>query len=149
MEVLLKKEVKNLGKQGDIVKVKDGFGRNYLLPKGLAALATAKNLKILEHEKLKESKVLEKVKKSAEEVAERLKKISCTIIRHAGEEDKLFGSVTSTDISESLSNEGFEIDKKNILLDEPLKKLGVYQIPVKVHPEITVEVKVWVVKDDK
>jgi len=149
MEVLLKKEVKNLGKQGDIVKVKDGFGRNYLLPKGLAALATAKNLKILEHEKLKESKVLEKVKKSAEEVAERLKKISCTIIRHAGEEDKLFGSVTSMDIAESLSNEGFEIDKKDILLDEPLKKLGVYQIPVKVHPEITVEVKVWVVKDDK
>ncbi|OGL38213.1 MAG: 50S ribosomal protein L9 [Candidatus Schekmanbacteria bacterium GWA2_38_11] len=148
MEVLLKKEVKNLGKQGDIVKVKDGFGRNYLFPKGLAAPATAKNLKVLEQEKLTESKRLEKVKKSAEEVAERLKKISCTIVRHAGEEDKLFGSVTSMDIGDSLRNEGFEIDKKDVLLDEPIKKLGVYQIPVKVHPEITVEVKVWVVKDE-
>jgi len=148
MEVLLKKEVKNLGKQGDIVKVKNGFGRNYLFPKGLAAPATAKNLKVLEQEKLTESKRLEKVKKSAEEVAERLKKISCTIVRHAGEEDKLFGSVTSMDIGDSLRNEGFEIDKKDVLLDEPIKKLGVYQIPVKVHPEITVEVKVWVVKDE-
>ena len=148
MEVLLKKEVKNLGKQGDIVKVKDGFGRNYLFPKGLAAPATAKNLKVLEQEKLTESKRLEKVKKSAEEVAERLKKISCTIVKHAGEEDKLFGSVTSMDIGDSLRNEGFEIDKKDVLLDEPIKKLGVYQIPVKVHPEITVEVKVWVVKDE-
>ncbi|OGL46088.1 MAG: 50S ribosomal protein L9 [Candidatus Schekmanbacteria bacterium RBG_16_38_11] len=148
MEVLLKKEVKNLGKQGDIVKVKDGFGRNYLFPKGLAAPATAKNLKVLEQEKLTESKRLEKVKKSAEEVAERLKKISCTIVRHAGEEDKLFGSVTSMDIGDSLRNEGFEIDKKDVLLDEPIKKLGIYQIPVKVHPEITVEVKVWVVKDE-
>ena len=148
MEVLLKKEVKNLGKQGDIVKVKNGFGRNYLFPKGLAAPATAKNLKVLEQEKLTESKRLEKVKKSAEEVAERLKKISCTIVRHAGEEDKLFGSVTSMDIGDSLRNEGFEIDKKDVLLDEPIKKLGIYQIPVKVHPEITVEVKVWVVKDE-
>src|SRR3989339_16113 len=118
MEVLLKKEVKNLGKQGDIVKVKNGFGRNYLFPKGLAAPATAKNLKVLEQEKLTESKRLEKVKKSAEEVAERLKKISCTIVRHAGEEDKLFGSVTSMDIGDSLRNEGFEIDKKDVLLDE-------------------------------
>ena len=148
MEVLLKKEVKNLGKQGDIVKVKDGFGRNYLFPKGLAAPATAKNLKVLEQEKLTESKRLEKVKKSAEEVGEKLKKISCTIVRHAGEEDKLFGSVTSMDIGDSLRNEGFEIDKKDVLLDEPIKKLGIYQIPVKVHPEITVEVKVWVVKDE-
>ena len=148
MEVLLKKEVKNLGKQGDIVKVKNGFGRNYLFPKGLAAPATAKNLKVLEQEKLTESKRLEKVKKSAEEVAERLKKISCTIVRHYGELDKLCGSVTSMDIGDSLRNEGFEIDKKDVLLDEPIKKLGIYQIPVKVHPEITVEVKVWVVKDE-
>ena len=147
MEVLLKKEVKHLGKSGDVVKVKDGYWRNYLSPQGLAVPATDKNLKILQHEKIIEEKKNDKIKEAAMEIAEKLKKISCTIVRHAGEEDKLFGSVTAMDISESIENEGFKIDKKNILIDEPIKKLGIYHIPVKVHPEITVEVNIWVVKE--
>ena len=147
MEVLLKKEVKNLGKEGQIVKVKDGFFRNYLFPKDLAVPANPKNLKLFEQRRQVEAKKLEKAKKLASEVADKLKKISCTIVKHAGEEDKLFGSVTSADIAESLENEGFKIDKKDVLIEEPLKKLGIYEVPVKVHPEITVEVKIWVVKE--
>jgi len=147
MEVLLKKDVKNLGKEGDIVKIKDGFGRNYLFPKDLAVPANPKNLKIFEQKKMIAAKKSEKLKKSAMELADKLKKISCTIVRHAGEENKLFGSVTSMDIAESLENEGYKIDKKDILLDEPIKKLGIYRVPVKVHPEITVDIKVWVVKE--
>ena len=147
MEILLKKEVKNLGKPGDVVKVKDGYWRNYLSPQGLAIPATDKNLKVIQNEKKIEEKKNEKIKNAAMEIAEKIKKISCTLIRHAGEEDKLFGSVTAADISESLGNEGFNIDKKDVLLDEPIKKLGVYEIPVKVHPEITVEAKIWVVKE--
>jgi len=127
MEVLLKKEVKHLGKSGDVVKVKDGYWRNYLSPQGLAVPATDKNLKILQHEKIIEEKKNDKIKEAAMEIAEKLKKISCTIVRHAGEEDKLFGSVTA--------------------MDEPIKKLGIYHIPVKVHQEITVEVNIWVVKE--
>ena len=147
MEVLLKKEVKNLGKEGQIVKVKDGFFRNYLFPKDLAVPANPKNLKLFEQRKQIEERKLEKAKILASKAADKLKKISCTIVRHAGEEDKLFGSVTSADIAESLENEGFKIDKKDVLLEEPLKKLGIYQVPIKVHPEITVEVKIWVVKE--
>ncbi len=147
MEVLLKKEVKNLGKRGDIVKVKDGYWRNYLSPQGLAIPANYKNMKVLQNEKMIEEKKNEKIKNSAMEIAEKLKKISCTFIRHAGEEDKLFGSVTAMDIVESLENEGFKVDKKDVSLDEPIKKLGVYHIPVKIHQEVTAEVKIWIVKE--
>ncbi|RMF92430.1 MAG: 50S ribosomal protein L9 [Candidatus Schekmanbacteria bacterium] len=147
MEVLLRKDVDKLGKKGEIVKVKNGYGRNFLIPKGFAVLATKGNLKIFEEEKKIELRREEKKKKAAEELAKKIKKISVTIVRHAGEGDKLYGSVTNADIAEALNSEGFEVDKKDVLLEEPIKSLGVYSIQVKLHPEVTSEVKVWVVKE--
>jgi len=147
MEVLLKKDVNKIGKKGEIVKVKNGFGRNFLLPKGYGVKASKSNMKIVEEEKIIELKREEKNKKAAEELSEKIKKISVTIVRHAGEGDKLYGSVTNMDISEALKSENFDLDKKYVLLEEPIKTLGVYTVQVSLHPEVTSEIKVWVVKE--
>ena len=147
MKVILTEEIEAIGKPGDLLTVKDGFARNYLLPKNKAVQAPTQNMKQLEHQKRLISEKLNKVKSEAEKLSKRLEQISCTITKPAGEEDKLFGSVTSADICECLHNEGIEIDRKKISLDEPLKELGIFNIPVKLHPEITATLKVWVVKE--
>lgn len=147
MEVLLTKNLDKLGKKGAIVKVKNGFGRNFLIPKGYAVKASKGNISIVEEEKKIELKREGKRKKAAEELAEKIKKISVTIVRHAGEGDKLYGSVTNMDIADALKSENFEMDKKDVLLEEPIKSLGVYSVQVSLHPEVTSEVKVWVVKE--
>lgn len=146
MEVILTQEVKGLGKTQAVVKVKDGFARNFLLPKGLALLATKENLaKIAEIEKRKAMQ-LEKEKSQAEELARRLRGVSINVAVATNEEDNLYGSVTDADIVSALKEEGFNIDKQNILLNEPLKNLGIYDVAIKLHPEVEAKIKVWIVK---
>ncbi len=113
----------------------------------MAIIATTENVKQLEHQKRQIQAKLNKLKKESEGVAQKIEGISCTIARAAGEEDKLFGSVTSADIYTSLKNEGIEVDKKKILLDEPIKSLGIFTVPIKIHSEVTANLKVWVVKE--
>jgi len=146
MKVVLLEDIPKLGKMGDLIQTKDGYARNYLLPKKLAVPANPQNLKTLEHQKTLLKQKQNRVKRDAEKLAQKIERISCTISKPAGEEDKLFGSVTSLDIEESLNEEGLEIDRKKILLEEPIKTLGIYKVPIKLHPEVTAHIKIWVVK---
>jgi large subunit ribosomal protein L9 len=146
MKVILNKQVEKLGSPGDVVEVKPGYGRNFLIPHGMAFPATEGNVKKVEENKRRGIAVKEKEKGEAKILAEKLASISLTIPVEVGEDEKLFGSVTSMDIAEALSGEEVEIDKRNILLAEPIKKLGVYDVQVKVYPEIMGTLKVWVVK---
>ncbi|MBN1913043.1 MAG: 50S ribosomal protein L9 [Candidatus Omnitrophica bacterium] len=146
MEVILKQDVDRVGKAGQVIKVKDGFARNFLMPNGLAVLKTEKNLKKLEEEKQSKSMQLEKTKKSAEQIVEKLKNLSLTIPVLTKEEDKLYGSVTQLELEKALKEEGFDINKNAILLNEPIKALGIYEVPIKLHPEVSANIKVWIVK---
>ncbi|TKJ34528.1 50S ribosomal protein L9 [bacterium (candidate division B38) B3_B38] len=147
MKVILKESVSQLGQRGDVVDVADGYARNYLLPKGLALSATLKNMKLLEREqKIEETHCLQK-KEDAEEMVARLQKISLTIRKKAGEQDILFGSVTPGEIVEALKQEGLEIDRKRIIMEQSIKRLGVYSVKIKLYAEVMGEVKVWVVKE--
>jgi large subunit ribosomal protein L9 len=132
MKIILKKDVENLGVAGDVVKVKDGYARNYLVPKGFAIVATRSNMKIVDELKANEAK---KAKKAV------------TVSVKVGEDDKLFGAVTTQMIADLVTEKGIELDKHNILLDEPIKELGVFDVPVKVGAGIKADVKVWVVKE--
>lgn len=147
MQVILKENVENLGQAGDLLNVAPGFARNYLLPKKLALLANAKNVKQLEHQKRIKQAIREKIVKDCEKISRTLESLSLTIVRKAGENDRLFGSVTSMDIAEALLKEGINIDKKKISLNEPIKSLGIYTASVNLHQEITAKLKVWVVKE--
>jgi large subunit ribosomal protein L9 len=147
MKVILKKDVENVGAEGTIVSVKDGFARNFLIPRNLAIAAVGGSMKVYEEEKKQRESQKVKEKKNAEKMAKDLAKVSCTIKMKTGEEDKLFGSVTAAEIAGLLKEQGFEIDKKKILLEEPIKALGVYTVPVKVHPDVEAAVKIWVVKE--
>jgi large subunit ribosomal protein L9 len=146
MEVILKQDVEKIGKAGTVVKVKDGFARNFLLPNNLALPLTQQNIKKLESEKQRKVSQLDKIKKEAEDLKERLSGISITIPALAQEEDRLYGSVTAQDIANALKDEGFNIDKNIIMLDEPVKSLGIYEIPVRLHAEVSTKIKVWIVK---
>jgi large subunit ribosomal protein L9 len=146
MRIILKQDDENLGDAGQIISVKDGFARNYLIPRGVAYEATNANLKRFEEEKKHLLLKSEKEKKQSEMLAEKLEKVSCTISVAVGEEDKLFGSVTSQDIADALQEKGIELDKRKIQLEEPIKSLGIYTIPTRLHPEVNANVKVWVVK---
>jgi len=147
MKVILCQAVKGLGERGNIVLVSDGYGRNYLIPRRLAWEANEKNIRRLKEEKQKEEEKDEKILRSAVTFASKLDKISCTISVKVGENEKIFGAVTSSDIREALLSKGIDVDKKDILLDEPIKKLGVYTVEVRVHSKVTGRVKVWVVKE--
>jgi len=142
MKVILKEDIKGIGRMGDTVNVKTGHARNFLLPKGLAMEATEKNQAAVEKLKRQVSLKLIKGKEDAEAAAERLAGVVLNIPAKAGEEGKLFGSVTTMDIEEALKAQGIEVDRKKILLEEPIKKLGEYEVPVKLHPEVTASVKV-------
>ncbi len=147
MEVILREHVDNLGRRGEIVKVAAGYARNYLLPRKLALLATDGNKKQIEREKVKyEAKELEE-KKVAEAVSERLATVEVEIARKVGETEALYGSVTSGDIAEALAAKGFELDRRKLQLPEPIKKLGEYTVPVKLHREVTTNLKVRVVAE--
>lgn len=146
MKVILRQDDNKLGKAGDVIEVKDGFARNYLIPRNIAIKADAGQMKQLEHERKILRDKADKHTKEARKLADQVDKASCTIPVQVGEEDKIFGSVTAIDIVEALSKEGVEIDKKTIHLEEPIKSLGVFTIPVKLMPEVEAKLKVWVVK---
>ncbi|MGH9870623.1 MAG: 50S ribosomal protein L9 [Candidatus Polarisedimenticolia bacterium] len=147
MRLILRKDVQPLGRRGDVVKVAPGYGRNFLLPKGLAYEYSDANIKRVD----KERKLVEiaqlKERQEAEEHAKRIAAVSCTIVKKVGENDTLYGSVTSAEIAEALAKEGFSIDKRRIMLDEPIKALGIYAVPIRIHPDVPCELKVWVVKE--
>jgi large subunit ribosomal protein L9 len=147
MKLILRQNYESLGEAGTVINVKPGFARNFLIPKGLAMLATDKNLKKYENEKKQMSWRQEKEKRQSEELAKTLENVSCTITVQVGEEDKMFGSVTSQNIAEALESQGYKIDKRKITLDEPIKSLGIYSIPIKLHTDVEAKVKVWVVKE--
>lgn len=147
MKIILKEDFESLGKVGEVVEVKVGFARNFLIPKQVALQATPQNLRVIEQEKARNKIKLSKDKREAEVLAEQLKKVSLTANVQVGEEDKIFGAVTSQNISELLSAKGFEIDKRKIQLEDPLKALGVFEVPIKLHTEVEAKIKVWVVKE--
>lgn len=147
MKLILREDVKDLGVMGAVVNTKDGYARNYLIPKGLAVVANTNNVRQMEHETKKIQELAKKVKAGAEGLAARIAAVSLTIKAKAGEEEKLFGSVTTMDIAEALKAEGIEIDKKKIVLDEPIKRLGDYTVSVKIHSEIAAQLNVKVVPE--
>ncbi|HEX7404183.1 MAG TPA: 50S ribosomal protein L9 [Usitatibacter sp.] len=147
MEVILKQAIDNLGQPGDIVTVSPGYGRNFLLPRGLAYEATPGNRKRIEREKAHLEAAENERRGHAQALANRLEQVSLTFSARVGEEDKLFGSVTSADIAQQLHAQGFpEIEKRQIDLHEPIKALGVYKVPVRLHADVKPEVRVWVIK---
>jgi large subunit ribosomal protein L9 len=147
MEVILREHVDNLGRRGDVVKVAEGYARNYLLPRKLALAVTDANKRQIDREKkLAEARELEE-KSQAEAFAQRLAQLDIQIARRVGENDTLYGSVTSADIAHALQAKQFEIDKKKIVLPDPLKALGEFTVPVKIHRDVTAQVKVKVVPE--
>jgi large subunit ribosomal protein L9 len=147
MQVILLEDIPSLGKIGDMVKVSDGYGRNYLIPKEKAVFATEKNLKTLQHEKVLVQQRLGKIKKGAVKMAQEIEKLSCTFAKNVGESGKLFGSVTSMEIEAFLEENGMDVDRKKIILEEPIKNLGMYTVAIKLQPEVTAYLKVWVVQE--
>jgi large subunit ribosomal protein L9 len=147
MKVFLREDVKNLGKIGEVVNVSDGYARNFLLPKKLAVEANTRNIKEFEHNKRIIQERAAKIRDASKATANKLSALSIVIKAKAGEEEKLFGSVTTMDIAEALKAEGYEIDKKKISLEEPIKRLGEYSVEVKIHPEVSATVKVQVVPE--
>lgn len=147
MQVILKENVENMGHVGDLINVAPGYARNFLLPKDLAIVADGKNLKQLEHQKRLKLAIKEKHLRDCEKLAKTIEGLSLTIVRKAGENDRLFGSVTNIDVAEALEKEGLNIDKKKIILEEPIKSLGIYTVPIRLHQEVTAQLKIWVVKE--
>lgn len=148
MQVILRDALDKLGRAGDIVSVKPGYARNYLIPKGLAFEATDANVRRIEREKDKIEKRAAEQLSDARKRAAALEGVSVTFNARAGEEGKLFGSITNADIADKLAEQGVEIDRKQIVLDEPIKSLGVFSVPVRLHAEVQPEVKVWVIKEE-
>lgn len=146
MEVILTKDVERIGKAGQVIKAKDGFARNFLIPNKLAVALNTINLKKLEDEKQRKLQQLDKTKKEAQGLKEKLSALSLTIPVLTQEEEKLYGSITANDLAAALKEEGLEVEKNLIDLAEPIKSLGIYEVPVKLHPEVLVKIKVWIVK---
>ena len=147
MKIILKEDIKKLGKMGQIVDVADGYARNYLVPKALAVEASTKNIRSLEHEKKIIQEKARKHKDSAQDLASRISAMTLTIKAKAGEEEKLFGSVTTMDIAEALLTRGVEIEKKKIVLEEPIKRLGSYSVQIKLHPDVSVPLNIQVIQE--
>jgi len=147
VKVVLKKSLDGLGNVGDVVTVADGYARNYLIPRDLATRADEGKIKLIEHERRVIKAREEKVIKDTHELAGRIEQISCTISAKAGEEDRLFGSVSGTDIAVALDEAGIQVDKKHVQLEEPIKELGVYSVPIDLGRGITARLKVWVVRE--
>jgi large subunit ribosomal protein L9 len=148
MEVILREDIEKLGSRGQIVKVAAGYARNYLLPKKLAVAATAANKKIIEQERQAHLRREAKEKSSAEDLARMMTGVTVTIAQKAGELEQLFGSVTSKDIVEALERQNYHIDRRKIHLEEPIKQLGEFQVPLRLHREVTAEITVRVVPEE-
>jgi large subunit ribosomal protein L9 len=147
MKVILRQNFEGLGKIGDTIEVKDGYAFNYLIPRKIAYLASKGNLSALEEEKKNVVRKLEQEHKEAELLAAELEKVSVTIPVRVGEEDKIFGSVTTQMIVDALKEKNYDIDKRKIEIDEPIKSLGIYGITIKLHPNVSTRIKVWVVRE--
>jgi len=146
MEVILSKDIQSLGKLGELVKVKDGYARNYLLPKKLAFVATPANLKRIEMQEKKRKAEYEEKKAEANALAEKLGKVSCTISVEVNDLEKLYGAVSETDIAKALEVEGFTVDHKDIIIEKPIEELGIFDVSVKLHPDVTAKIRLWVTK---
>jgi large subunit ribosomal protein L9 len=144
MKVILRQDVENLGKMGDIVEVRDGYARNYLIPRGLAYYASEGAIRRLEQEKRQYQRRLERERISAQELAAQLEQLVLSIPVRVGEEGRLFGSVTPQMIADELSLRGFTIDRRAIVLEEPIRSLGTFEVKIKLHPEVVATVKLWV-----
>ena len=147
MKIILKETIQKLGKAGEIVETKAGYARNYLIPQGLAVAATAANMKVYEQERAAIERKHAKEIEAAEALAAQLNKVSITATIQVGEEDRVFGSITNQNIADLLNEKGFDIDRKKIILEEPLKALGVYEVPIKLHSEVEAQIKVWIVRE--
>ena len=147
MKVILTENIEALGNIGDVVTVKDGYARNFLIPKKKAIKANPKNIKSLKHQKKIVADTMNRKKKIAEELAKKIENFSCTISRQAGEKEKLFGSVTSMDIEAIPKAEGLDVEKKQIVLKQPIKSLGLYSASIHLHTDVEAKLKIWVVKE--
>jgi large subunit ribosomal protein L9 len=148
MRIILREDLDNLGAAGEVVTVRDGYARNYLLPRGMAALATEKDVSRLEHERRVIAVRSAKMAKELAGVVEKLSQVSVSLSRAVGEGDKLYGSVNNRDIAEALAEQGHEIDARKIVLEEPIKTLGMTEVPIKLGKDATAKIKVWVVKKE-
>ncbi|MCZ6679679.1 MAG: 50S ribosomal protein L9 [Candidatus Poribacteria bacterium] len=148
MEIILKKNVERLGEEGAILQVADGYARNFLIPMQLAIRATDKNRRMLEHEKRLLAGQAVQERGRAEVLASRIAEVTCTIQRRAGENDRLFGSVTSMDIAEALAAQSIEVDRRHIELDDPIRELGVFMVPIRFHADVTANIQVVVVREE-
>jgi large subunit ribosomal protein L9 len=147
MKVILRKDHDKLGATGAVVDVKDGYARNYLIPRDIAFAANEGNMRALEEEQKQAGRRTEKEKKQSEKIAQELEKISVTLQVKVGEDDKLFGAVTSQMIADALVEKKVNIDKRQIELEEPIKALGIYDVPVRLHQSVTAKIKIWVVRE--
>ncbi len=147
MEVILRKDIPKLGKAGDVVKVKDGYARNYLIPKGLAILANQKTLKALENQRKIILAKAERERKKLQSLAEKLEGLTLTVYRKIIEEDRIYGSVSALDIVNLLKEQGMEIEKNQVMLEEPIKKLGTFEVPIKLSSDKIVNIKVEVLEE--
>ena len=147
MKIVLRQDHDKLGKLGDVIEVKSGFARNYLIPKKIAFQATPQNLQVFENDRKRAQLRQLQDQREAQHLAEKLKDVSLTATVTVGEEDKVFGAVTSQNIADLLAAKGFEIDRRKIQLDEPLKALGVYEVAIRLHTDVETAIKVWVVKE--
>jgi large subunit ribosomal protein L9 len=148
MEVILREDIEKLGNRGEVVKVAPGYARNFLIPKRLAVLATESNKKIVEQERQAHLRKEAKLVGEAQDLAKIMSGVSVTITQKAGENDQLFGSVTSKDVADALAAKGYTIDRRKVQLDEPIKQLGEFKVPVRLHKEVTAEVTVVVAKEE-
>ena len=146
MEVILSQNVEKLGKIGETVKVKDGFARNFLFPQKLAYVATEANLKLIAQQKKKKQEQYENEKQAAQVSAEKLSKVSCTVNVEVNDLEKLYGAVTEAEIIKALDAEDVKIDRKQLVIDKPLDQLGIFEVGVKLHPEVIAKIRVWVTK---
>jgi len=146
MKIILLKDVSKLGKAGDCVNVSDGYARNYMIPRRLAVEATSSNLRIMEQKKALGLGQQSRAEREAQALAERLNRLSLILSRQVGKGDKLFGSVTSKDLSEALTGLGLDVDRRKIVLDEPIKRVGIFEVPIRLHQEVLVHIRVEVRK---
>lgn len=146
MEVILSQDVASLGRTGDLVKVKDGYARNYLLPRQLALAATKENKKKVAAVKAKMAAVYQQQKSEAEAVAEKLAKVSCTVMVEVNDQEKLYGAVSESEILRALEQESFSFERKDLVIEKPVEELGIFEIGVKLHPEVIGKFRLWVTK---
>lgn len=146
MEIILCQEVMKLGKIGEVFKVKDGYARNFLIPQKMACVATPANLRKIEQQKAKQAALYKKEKEEAEESGKKFSKVSCTVTVEVNDLEKLYGSVTEADIAKALELEGVVVDKKAIVIEKPIEELGIFEIGINLHPEVTAKIRLWVAK---